>query len=224
MTPPNRPAGTARTARPARLARLARTALVLVAVSTIVACQSGAPAGKGTSARRPAAEGPPVVYVAVGGAETTGRGLADPLREAWSQRLYRQAFPRRTVHVNLAETGATVERALADQVPGALALEVTVATVWLGAADAEVRTPPARFRAGLEQVVERLGRGGRARVLLLLGPAPFAGGTSPMAAEVRAVAGRTTAELVDLTGIDLGEARAQQQVADRVADVLGPVR
>lgn len=118
---------------------------------------------------RPAAPAPdaaPATYVAVGASESVGVGLADPLRHAWPQRLFRSAFPRSTVFVNMGTPGATVAAALDDQLPEAVRLEPVVATVWLNVNDLRARVPVDAYRRDLRALLEGLRRGGATRVLV----------------------------------------------------------
>src|SRR4051794_15124063 len=108
--------------------RFVACALVISALVFSACSASRRPAGPTVAADD---QGPPVTYVAVGASESVGVGTDDPLREAWPQVLYRNALPRRTVFVNLGIPGATVERALTDEVDQAVALSPTVVTVWL---------------------------------------------------------------------------------------------
>lgn len=167
--------------------------------------------------------GPPVVFVAVGGGETTGHGLPDHLRQAWPQLLYREGLPRRAVHVNVASPGATVAQALDVQVPAALELGPTLVTVWLTSGDAEAGTAVASYERDLELVVRRLQDPGGARVLVATGPAEPGGlpPVEPYHAAGRRVAERTGADLVDLSGLnpDLG-VTAHRQAADAFTEAV----
>lgn len=163
--------------------------------------------------------GPPVVFVALGGGETTGLGLADNLRQAWPQLVFAGALPRRAVHVNLASPEATVAQALDAQVPAALELQPTLATVWLTSGDALAATPLTRYERDLETVVVALQEGG-AQVLVASGPAGPAS-VEPYHAAAERVVERTGTELVDLSSLDpdLGAA-GHRQVADAFTAAL----
>ena len=117
--------------------------------------------------------GPPVdrlgsafTYVAIGASETVGVGTDDPLRQAWTQILYRTAMPRNATFVNLGIPGATVAEALADEAPQALALSPALATVWLNVNDLIAGVPPAEYEAQLDRLISTLRGGGATRVLV----------------------------------------------------------
>lgn len=165
--------------------------------------------------------GPPVVFVSVGGAETLGANLDDQLRQSWPQLLLGDGLPRRAVHVNLATPDATAGEALDRQVPAALEVGPTLATVWLADGDAQDGTSVAAYRRELDQVVRRLGEGG-ARVLVVVGPSPEGDlaldAYNDAAAEVASAAG---VELADLTGAVSGlDAAGHRQVAMMLAELV----
>lgn len=110
--------------------------------------------------------GPPLRYVAIGASETVGIGADDPLTEAWPQLFYRVALPRAAVFVNLGIPGATVQDALSQEVPDALALRPDVVTVWLNVNDLLHGVDPAAYEAGLTQLLTDLRGGGRTQVLV----------------------------------------------------------
>ena len=196
------------------------TWLLLVLVT---ACTSAGDQTAATTIPPADDSGPPVVFVALGGGETTGLGLPDSLRQAWPQLLFGEALPRRAVHVNLSSPEATVAQALDAQVPAALELRPTLATVWLTSGDALAGTPLPRYERDLEVVVGRLLEEAGARVLVAKGPAAPAGPASvePYHAAVERVVERTGAELVDLSDLDpdLGVA-AHRQAADTFAEAI----
>ncbi|HWH34520.1 MAG TPA: SGNH/GDSL hydrolase family protein [Acidimicrobiales bacterium] len=190
---------------------LVAAGLALVAA----ACASGGEPALGPTIPPADDAGPPVVFVALGGDETLGQGLDDQLRQSWPQVLLRDGLPRRAVHVNLASPGATAAQARAAQVPAALEVDPTLATVWLGGGDARVGTSPAAYRRGLDAVVAPLAEAG-ARVLVVLGPAAAGAGYDGATAGV--VEGRG-ATLVDLRTLDPAlDAAAHRQVATAVAE------
>jgi lysophospholipase L1-like esterase len=143
-------------------ARWPRTAgLVLLAALTAAGC-TGAPA-----AQPPApATGTASVYVAIGASESVGVGSDDPLRGAWTHRLWREAFPRGAVLVNMGWPGATVEQALWDQLPLALEQKPDVVTVWLNVNDLVARVPVDEYRRDLRTLVVALRRDGATQVLV----------------------------------------------------------
>lgn len=165
-----------------------------------------------------AADVEPVVFVALGGDETVNRELEDPLRDSWTRRLFVGALPRSSVYVNLARGGATVREALAQQVPEALELAPTLATVWLGAGDARAGTSIASFERDLTELVEQLQAAG-ARVVLLQGDAPTSGDDGLRGAVV-AVGAAAAVPVVAVPYEDRLTAAGQQQIADAIAAAI----
>jgi lysophospholipase L1-like esterase len=109
--------------------------------------------------------GPRAVYVALGNGETSGNGVANGIRDAWPQLVYRSVFPRRAVFANFGQTDVTVSEALQSQLPAALALQPTVATVEL-TEDTFLTHDVAAYEADLTTLVRRLQRGGRTLVVV----------------------------------------------------------
>lgn len=110
--------------------------------------------------------GPPPVYVAVGASETTGVGSDQPLRDAWPRVLHRTALPPGSVFVNMGIPGATVARALAEEVDHALAAKPNLVTVWLNVNDMSRGVGVAEYERQLDTLVERLRGDGSIRVLV----------------------------------------------------------
>jgi acyl-CoA thioesterase-1 len=140
----------------------------LVAIAVAVACVPFLAASAcnrgGTKAHRAAA--PPPVYVAVGASDSVGVGTDDPSTQAWPVRFLHEALPASTRFTNVAVSGATVEQALADEVPKAVALQPDVVTVWLNVNDLRALVPPATYERRLRDLVHRLRRGGDTKVLV----------------------------------------------------------
>ena len=101
----------------------------LAAALVLAGCTSAMPTSKPRSTSKP------VVYVAVGAGASVGVGLNDPLIEAWTQLFYRDSLPSSAVFVNMAVPESTALQALQAQVPTAVSLKPTVATVWLNVDD-----------------------------------------------------------------------------------------
>jgi lysophospholipase L1-like esterase len=109
--------------------------------------------------------GPRSVYVALGNGETMGNGVANRIRDAWPQIVYRQVFPRATVFANFGQTDVTVAEAMRTQLAPALALHPTVATVEL-TEDVFLTRDAAAYESDLTTLVRRLQRGGRTLVVV----------------------------------------------------------
>ena len=142
---------------------LARIAASLIAVAlTLSACATTPIAGT-----RPSGSAPPsVVYAAVGASETYGIGASDRYRQAWPQVFYNDVLPRSAVLYNFGIPGATTAQALHDEVPAAVAVHPTVATVWLNVNDLINGVAVGDYEIQLRQVLHALRRGGQTRVLV----------------------------------------------------------
>ncbi|HXM59172.1 MAG TPA: SGNH/GDSL hydrolase family protein [Candidatus Dormibacteraeota bacterium] len=189
---------------------------------------SGSPAARSPGpAAVPSPTPPPVVYVAVGASETVGVGAQDPRSQAWPLVFYRTALPTTAVMYNVGIPGETTAAALTAELPAALSVQPTLATVWLNVDDLVAGVSVADYEARLGQLVHALRRGGAARVLVANTPyldrlplyvacqagrpgCPFAGAVPPPATlnamvdayngAIARVAQREGATLVDLHG------------------------
>ena len=110
------------------------------------------------------AGGPPVVYVAIGASETAGVGTRDPYRDAFPQQLFQRLDPTALMY-SFGLPGETTSGALRDELPGALAVRPTLATVWLNLDDLAAGVPVPDYETRLDQIVGALGGAG-ARVLI----------------------------------------------------------
>jgi len=109
---------------------------------------------------------PSPVYVAVGASDSVGVGADDPSTQAWPVLFLRDALPAGTRFTNVAIAGATVEKALAEEVPKAVALEPDVVTVWLNVNDLRAFVPADTYEQRLADLVHQLRRGGDTKVLV----------------------------------------------------------
>ena len=109
---------------------------------------------------------PPPVYVAVGASDSVGVGADDPTTQAWPLLFLRDALPAGTRFTNVAIPGATVEKALAEEVPKAVALDPDVVTVWLNVNDLRALVPADTYEQRLGDLVRQLRRGGETKVLV----------------------------------------------------------
>lgn len=158
------------------------------------------------------------VFVALGGDETVNRELDDPFRDAWTQRVFSTALPRSAVYVNFARPGATVSAGSGEQLPQALDLGPSVATVWFGTGDARSGTSPTSFERDLSAVVEGL-RSAGARVLVLARQ-PSDSDSTPFDEIARQIATTTGATSVVVPAGDMGLDTTQQAIAAAVAAAL----
>ncbi|MEY2396861.1 MAG: hypothetical protein QOJ00_35, partial [Actinomycetota bacterium] len=107
-----------------------------------------------------------VVYVAVGASESVGVGAEHPATEAWPRVLARTALPGNAAFHDVAVSGATAADALRTQLPAALRLNPTLATVWLNVNDLIALVPAPTYEQTLKRIVHALRRGGAAQVLV----------------------------------------------------------
>lgn len=136
-------------------------AAAVLAVMMAGACSQRPPA----SHTRPSASPGPIVYTALGASETVGIGTQEPARQSFPQILY-QRLPRSAVLYNLGLPGETTEAALNDELPQALAVKPTLATVWFNVDDLAAGVAVADYEARLDRLVEALRRGGAGQVLV----------------------------------------------------------
>lgn len=137
-----------------------------IAVGVLVATVATACAAPATTSRTLAPPQTQVVYTAIGASETYGVGTDDRYRQAWPQVFYNDSLPTSAVLYNLGIPGATTAQALKDELPAALAVHPTVASVWLNVNDLVQGVPAPAYAAQLQQLVHALRQGGRARVLV----------------------------------------------------------
>lgn len=191
---------------------------MVVLLGGVVGCSSGS--SDAASEAPPVTDPiPPIVYVAMGGIETLNSDRRD-LPDNWPQLLFSEHMAPGGVYVNLATESATVKRALDGQLPQALDLNATVATIWLENADLRLGTSTRVYRDELTTLVEDLQAGGVRVYLLRSGPSD--GDAAPLQATVAIVAGQTGATLVDLGDIaDRNDDAGQRRIADQVAAAIG---
>ena len=115
--------------------------------------------------------GHPDVYVALGTSETAGVGLDDALRLrfAWPQLFFNEALSRASTYYNFAIPGITTTDALQRELPQALAVHPTVATVFFTIDDLVAGVSPAEYAANLDTMVHSLRKAGAA-VLVAAAP------------------------------------------------------
>ena len=125
------------------------------------------------------------------------------------------------VYVNLATEDGTVKSAIDGQLPSALDLHATVASVWLESADVRLGTSIRVYHDELRTMVEDLQDAGIKVYLLRSGPDD--GDAAPIQATVAVVGGETGATVVDLGDIsDRNDDSGQRRIADKVAAAMGP--
>jgi hypothetical protein len=195
--------------------RVLAGALAMSLLLGLAACTKGPGRGTPGSVEQSDDSRPAITFVAIGGSESTGRTQPDPQRPSWTQLVFRETLPRRAIYINLAETGARIDRADA-QAALAIAYGATLATVWFGPADTSFETPAAEFRRKLMVAVHRLRRAG-VRVLLVSG-----GSVAGYDEEIAAVAAAEGAQVVDLGDLSIFGDDAQTILAGAIGRAFGP--
>jgi acyl-CoA thioesterase I len=107
-------------------------ALLLALALLLAAC-----GGANSQVRRPAPTAthqPSVIYVALGASDAVGIGADDPNIQGYVPRLIAH-LPADAGALNLGILGETLHKALADELPAALAKRPTLVTIWLAAND-----------------------------------------------------------------------------------------
>jgi hypothetical protein len=162
----------------------------------------------------------PVVYVAMGGAETLNGARSD-LPDNWPQLVFAEHLPAGAVYVNLATGGGTVKSALDGQLPQARDLHATVATLWFENADLRLGTATRVYHDELATLVDDLQSSGIRVVLIRSGV--WAGDPPPLPATVALVAESSGATLVDLGDIsDRNDDSGQRRIAAQIAAAVAP--
>lgn len=146
-----------------------RAAGVVTAALMLAACSAPEPTASRGGVQAPpitAPGGPGPVYVAVGASETAGIGADQPLREGWPRVLFQTALPPSTTFVNMGIPGATVAQAIRDELPMAVELRPSLATVWLNVNDILAGVGVDRFEREMDTLLRTLRRDGATRVLV----------------------------------------------------------
>jgi acyl-CoA thioesterase-1 len=144
-----------------------RTRLAAAAASLflVAGCAGLNPSRPPNAQPAPAPSLAPYVYAALGASETVGIGTSDPARESFPQQLL-GLLSRQSVLYNFGLPSETTQKALADEVPQAVAVRPDLATVFFNVDDIAAGVPPADFQARLDQIVAALRAGGHTTVLL----------------------------------------------------------
>jgi hypothetical protein len=204
----------------ARLTAVLAAVVLVVVTSGIAACSSGPPVAT-NAVPPPASDDPRTMYVAMGGNETLNRGVDDVLRRAWTQQVFTTALGPSAVYVNLASTDATVREGLSEQLPKALDLKPTVATIWFGGGDAQVHTTDSGFVSDLTEIVSKLLAAGTTKVLLISRVNSTGGDDTRYADDIKQVATSTGVDFLPIEGeSNLRDPATQQAIADAVMSKL----
>jgi len=212
---------------------------VLPLLALLVACSPSS--GTATRAKAPPAA-PSFVYAAIGASETVGIGTRDPTRESFPQQLF-QRLGAGSVFYDFGFPGETTENALRDELPAALAVRPTLATVWLNVDDLVASVSVEEYEPQLDQLVAGLRKAG-ARVLLANtpyldhlpayaacrpnpppgAPCPLSGITLPPPDQANALTGAYNAAIARVAareGATLVDLHAAGQVPDQHPEYVG---
>lgn len=208
----------------AGVARRARLVVVSLSLILVAACADGRKSPPTLPASR---RTQPATFVVIGGRESTGSGLADPLHTAWTQLLFGRRLPVGTVYVNAARDDDTVAQALREQVPLAIEQRPTLAVVWLGEGDDDVGTTTEDFERDMRSLVGQLRRGGRTQVLVASPPPGVPG--ARFSAAISAAARSAAAKVVPLSAAawdphatDAERVAVQAAAADELGRAIRP--
>ena len=144
--------------------------LVIVSVicaSVVSACAS--PSGAGPSPTRSAKVAPSAVpatptatvsagvrYVAIGASDSVGVGASDPAKGSWPAIIASRLPAGSPPYTNLGVSGSLAMQAITQQLPGAIAQQPTVVSVWLAVNDLNATIEPSSFADSLGQIVDGL--------------------------------------------------------------------
>ena len=159
--------------RDGTLRRGLRRVLALSATAVLGACGATANSAIPGSGIVVPAGGHPDVYVALGTSETAGVGLEDlplRLRFAWPQLFYNAGLSRASTYYNFAIPGISSTQALQSELPPAVAVHPTVATVFFTLDDLVAGVSPADYEHNLDTIVHSLRQAGAGTVLIAAAP------------------------------------------------------
>lgn len=135
---------------------------VLVVMLFVAACGASRQATTTHATRSPS---PQNIYVAVGASDAFGVGTDDPDRQSWPTVLSELLAPGPRL-VNLGIPGETVSRALANELPIALATNPQIVTIWLGVNDFGGGVALNTYKQQLSSLVSALRQGTSARIVV----------------------------------------------------------
>jgi acyl-CoA thioesterase I len=141
-------------------------AILTVICAAFVAACSGAPAAQRSPTPKPTASpsSPPatatgttgVKYVAIGASDTVGVGATDPAKGSWPALVASRLPAGSPPYTNLGVSGSLAMQAVTQQLPGAIAQQPTIVSVWLAVNDLNATIDPASFADSLGQIVDGL--------------------------------------------------------------------
>jgi acyl-CoA thioesterase I len=139
--------------------------LSVICAAFVTAC-SAAPAAKSSPTPRPTASpsSPPAAatlsaglkYVAIGASDTVGVGASDPAKGSWPALVAARLPAGSPPYTNLGVSGSLAMQAVTQQLPGAIAQQPTIVSVWLAVNDLNATIDPASFADALGQIIDGL--------------------------------------------------------------------
>jgi lysophospholipase L1-like esterase len=108
-----------------------------------------------TASSTPAAN-PSLRYVAIGASDSVGIGASDPARGSWPAIVASRLPAGSPPYINLGVSGSLTQQAVTQQLPGAIAQNPTVVSVWLAVNDLNATIEPTSFAQALQQIVDGL--------------------------------------------------------------------
>jgi hypothetical protein len=145
--------------------RAAAVAVVATLSAVLAGCGSESPRAD-NAVPVPASAAERLVLAVLGGDETDDPPGGGSVTREWDQLVF-AGLPTSSVLVDLADRRPTARTVARDQLPRAVGVHPTVATVWLGAADADAGTGDDAFESSVRQIVDGLTTAGTRHVLLL---------------------------------------------------------
>ena len=143
--------------------------LIVISAAFVSACSSPS-AAEASPTRRPTASPSPapaspiatatssagVRYVAIGASDSVGVGASDPAKGSWPAIIASRLPAGSPPYTNLGVSGSLTLQAVAQQLPGAIAQQPTVVSVWLAVNDLNATIEPSSFADSLGQIVDGL--------------------------------------------------------------------
>ena len=139
--------------------------LCVISAALLVACsaapearssQTARPAGSPSVAPASATTTPGIKYVAMGASDTVGVGASDPAKGSWPALVASRLPAGSPAYVNLGVSGSLAVQAVTQQLPGAIAQQPSLVSVWLAVNDLNATIEPASFAESLGQIVDGL--------------------------------------------------------------------
>ncbi|MDQ3929630.1 MAG: GDSL-type esterase/lipase family protein, partial [Chloroflexota bacterium] len=111
-------------------------------------------------------EEPPLVYAAIGASDVVGVGASDPFTQSWVNMLHKK-MPESTRFVRLGRGGIILREANQIEVPGAVAAQPDIVTMWNCVNDAMRGISLEEYMKDFNAALSRLTRDTDAHVLVL---------------------------------------------------------